>query len=253
MTSSTHRFRELHQTGLFVMPNPWDLGTTRLLAARGFSALATTSWGLAFSLGRSDYQVTREELVAHTAMIAGAVDLPINVDAERLFPNEPGGVATTVRMLAEAGAAGCSIEDSMPADRTIDPVEVAAEAVAIAAEAARETGLVLTARAENAFYGIGDIDETIARLQAYVAAGAEVAYAPGLTDANEIARVVNEVPAPVNVLTRANGPSVNELAALGVRRVSTGGGLCRIAIAAVEEALDDLLDGSAPQIAPSSD
>ncbi len=226
------------------MPNPWDVGTAKLLKARGFPALATTSWGLAFSLGRADYQVTRNELVAHTAQIVNAVDVPINVDGERLFPNDEGGIAATVRLLAEAGAAGCSIEDSNPGAGTIDPIDRATEAVAIAAEAAKETGLVLTARAENQWYGVTDLDDTIARLQAYVAAGAEVSYAPGLTDRSEIARVVNEVRAPVNVLSRSNGPSVAELASLGVRRVSTGGGLCRIAIGAVEEAIDDLLDGS---------
>lgn len=230
------------------MPNPWDLGTARLLEARGFPALATTSWGLAFSLGRSDYQVTRDELVAHTAEIADAVSVPINVDAEGLFPKDEGGVAATVRMLAKAGAAGCSIEDSNPATRTIIPIDVATEAVATAAAAAKETGLVLTARAENAFYGVADIDDTIARLQSYVAAGADVVYAPGLTDRGEIGRVVTEVGVPVNVLTRTDVPPITELAGLGVRRVSTGGGLCRIAIAAVEKAIDDLLGGSQPQI-----
>jgi 2-methylisocitrate lyase-like PEP mutase family enzyme len=246
MTSSSDRFRELHQQGLFVMPNPWDIGTAKLLAGRGFPALATTSWGLAFRLGRADYHVTRDELVAHTAEIAAAVEVPINVDGERLFPNDDGGIAGTVQLLAEAGAAGCSIEDSNPSAGTIDPIDLATEAVAFAAEAARATGLVLTARAENLWYGVTDLDDTIARLRAYVAAGADIAYAPGLTDPNEIARVVNEVPAPVNVLCRANGPSVAELAAIGVRRVSTGGGLCRTAIAAVEAAIDDLLDGSPP-------
>jgi 2-methylisocitrate lyase-like PEP mutase family enzyme len=230
------------------MPNPWDLGTARLLEARGFPALATTSWGLAFSLGRADYQVTREELVAHTGEIADAVSVPINVDAEGLFPNDEGGVAATVRMLAKAGAAGCSIEDSNPAARTIIPIDVATEAVATAAAAAREAGLVLTARAENAFYGVADIDDTIARLKSYVAAGADVVYAPGLTDRGEISRVVTEVGAPVNVLTRTDVPPITELAGLGVRRVSTGGGLCRIAIAAVEKAIEDLLGGSQPQI-----
>lgn len=248
MTQPTDRFRELHQSGLFVMPNPWDIGTARLLEARGFQALATTSWGFAFRLGRADYQVTRDELVAHTAEIAGAVKVPINVDAERLFPNDKGGIAATVRLLAEAGAAGCSIEDVDVDTRTIDPIEVATEAVAIAASAAKETGVVLTARAENQWYGAADLDDTIARLRSYIAAGAEVAYAPGLVDREEIARVVKEVGAPVNVLSRSGGPSIRELATLGVRRVSTGGGLARLAIAAVESAIDGLLDGSEPRI-----
>lgn len=230
------------------MPNPWDIGTAQLLEARGFPALATTSWGFAFRLGRADYQVTREELVAHTAEIAGAVTVPISVDAERLFPDDKGGIAATVRLLADAGAAGCSIEDSNPLARTIDPIDVATEAVATAAEAARETGLVLTARAENKWYGAADLDDTIIRLGAYVAAGAEVAYAPGLTDPDEIARVVKAVGAPINVLARPDGPSIRELASLGVRRVSTGGGLARLAIIAVEKAVDELLQGSEPLI-----
>jgi 2-methylisocitrate lyase-like PEP mutase family enzyme len=249
MSSATDRFRELHQSGLFVMPNPWDLGTAKLLESKGFLALATTSWGLAFSLGRADYGVTRDELVHHVREIARAIAVPLNVDSEGCFPQEEGGVGRTVELLAEAGAGGCSIEDYDPITRQMRPLEAATEAVAIAAAAAKETGIVLTARAENAFYGIGDLDETIERLRSYVQAGAEVAYAPGLTDPGDIARVVSEVGAPVNVLSRPNGPSVKDLAALGVRRVSTGGAICRLTIATIEKAIDDLLDGSDPRIA----
>jgi 2-methylisocitrate lyase-like PEP mutase family enzyme len=229
------RFRQLHAEGVFVMPNPWDLGSAKLLASMGFEALATTSAGLAWSLGKLDMQVTREELVAHVAQIAKATPLPLNVDSERCFPDEPGGVAETVRLLADAGAAGCSIEDYDPATDAIDPLEAAAERVAVAAGG---TPLVLTARAENHLHGIEDLDDTIARLVAYRDAGADVVYAPGLRDLDAIKRVVDEVGVPVNVLSLPNGPSVAELGAAGVRRVSTGGALARFAYGA-------LLDGAA--------
>ena len=184
------RFRALHADGIFVMPNPWDVGSAKLLASLGFEALATTSAGLAWSLGKLDMQVTREELVAHVARISAATTLPLNVDSERCFPDEPGGVGETVRLLADAGAAGCSIEDFDPATGAIEALEVAAERVAIAAAAAP---LVLTARAENHLHGVDDLDDTIARLQAYRDAGADVVCAPGLTDREAIARVVDEV------------------------------------------------------------
>jgi 2-methylisocitrate lyase-like PEP mutase family enzyme len=231
------RFRALHAGGIFVMPNPWDVGSAKLLAAMGFEALATTSAGLAWSLGKLDMQVTREELVAHVAQMAGATPLPLNVDSERCFPDEPGGVAETVRMLADAGAAGCSIEDFDPATGEIEALEVAAERVAIAAEAAP---LVLTARAENHLHGVEDLDDTIARLLAYRDAGADVVYAPGLADLGSIARVVEEVGVPVNVLSLPNGPSVSELGSVGVQRVSTGGALARSAYGALLTGAEEL-------------
>src|SRR4051794_38338744 len=175
------------------MPNPWDVGSARLLAAAGFEALATTSAGLALALGRLDRSVTRDELVAHVAELAAATDLPLNVDSERLYPDDPGGVAGTVRLLAEAGAAGGSVGDYDPAADRIEGVEVAAARVATAAEAAREAGLVLTARAENHISGVDDLDDTIARLAAYRDAGADAVYAPGLSDLAAIGRVVEEV------------------------------------------------------------
>ena len=187
MSDRQARFRALHADGIFVMPNPWDVGSAKLLASMGFEALATTSAGLAWSLGKLDMQVTRDELVAHVAQLAAATALPLNVDSERCFPDEPGGVAETVRMLAGAGAAGCSIEDYDPATDAIDSIELAAERVAIAAEAAP---LVLTARAENHLHGVDDLDDTIARLVAYRDAGADAVYAPGLADLGSIARVV---------------------------------------------------------------
>ena len=235
------RFRQLHERGLFVMPNPWDIGSARILASMGFPALATTSLGHAASLGKVDQTVTRDELLAHVATISSAVDLPLNVDAERCFADDPAGVAETVSALAEAGAAGCSIEDYDPANGAIDDVAVAAERVAAAAEAAHRHGVLLTARAENALYGIDDIDDTVARLRAYREAGADVLYAPRLTDTEDIRRVVQATDAPVNVLAMRHGPSVPKLAELGVRRVSTGGPLARAAYGALRRAAEELL------------
>ena len=225
-------FRELHEREqLFVMPNPWDVGSAKLLASLGFEALATTSAGFAWSLGKVDTTVTRDELVAHVRALAAATPLPLNVDSERCYPDDPGGVAETVRLLAEAGAAGCSIEDYDPAGDAIDDVEVAAVRVREAAEAKGD--LVLTARAENHLHGVDDLDDTIARLMAYRDAGADVVYAPGLADLEQIAAVVEAVGVPVNVLALPHGPSVTELASVGVRRVSTGGSLARAAYGAL--------------------
>src|SRR5687768_16103727 len=163
------RFAELHAADrLFVMPNPWDVGSARFLAACGFEALATTSAGFAWALGKHDQTVTRDELVAHVAELAAATDLPLNVDSERCYPDEPGGVAETVALLAGAGAAGFSIEDYDPAKNGMDDVGAAAERVAEAAEACRRLPepMLLTARAENHIRGVQDLDDTIARLLA---------------------------------------------------------------------------------------
>jgi 2-methylisocitrate lyase-like PEP mutase family enzyme len=232
-------FRELHEREqLFVMPNPWDVGSARLLASLGFEALATTSAGFAWSLGKMDTTVTRDELVAHVRALAAATPLPLNVDSERCFPDDPGGVAETVRLLGDAGAAGFSIEDYDPARDAIDDVEVAAERVRVAAEAKGD--LVLTARAENHLHGVDALDDTIARLVAYRDAGADVVYAPGLTELEQIASVVEAVGVPVNVLALPNGPSVAELSSVGVRRVSTGGALARAAYGTLLTAAQEL-------------
>jgi 2-methylisocitrate lyase-like PEP mutase family enzyme len=236
------QFRELHASGLFVMPNPWDVGSARLLAALGFPALATTSSGHAATLGRLDQHVARDELLTHAGTLAAAVEVPLNVDAERCFAEDPDGVADTVRLIALTGAAGCSIEDYDPALGAIDPVDHAVERVAAAAGAARPHGLVLTARAENHLYGVDDLDDTIARLQAYRDAGAEVVYAPGLVDLADIAQVVRDVGVAVNVLALADGPSTSELAQVGVRRVSTGGALLKAAYGTLVRAGRELLD-----------
>lgn len=235
-------FRELHAEGLFVMPNPWDVGSARLLSSLGFPALATTSSGHAASLGRLDQQVGRDELLEHAAAIVAAVDVPVNVDSERCFADDPEGVAETVRLIARTGAAGCSIEDYDPSDGTIEPIEVSVERVAAAARAAREEGLVLTARAENHLYGLGGLDDTIARLSAYRDAGADVVYAPGLVDLDQIGRLVREVGGPVNVLARPSGPPIAELASVGVRRVSTGGALAGAAYGALVLGARELLE-----------
>jgi 2-methylisocitrate lyase-like PEP mutase family enzyme len=238
------RFRDLHeQDGLFVMPNPWDAGSARLLAWCGFEALATTSAGFAWTLGREDQSVTRDELVEHVERLSAAADLPLNVDSERLFADDPAGVAETVRLLGQAGAAGCSIEDYDPATGGIDAVERAAERVAAAAAAAHEGDpMVLTARAENHLHGVDDLDDTIARLVAYREAGADCLYAPGLVRADDIRAVVAAVGAPVNVLALPSAPPVTELRALGVRRVSTGSLLAGAAYAAMLAGARELRD-----------
>lgn len=245
MTSGTdqrERFRALHISGFFVMPNPWDVGSARLLASLGFPALATTSSGHAATLGRLDQRVTHDEMLAHAEQLASAVDVPLNVDSERCFADDPAGVATTVELIARTGAAGCSIEDYDPVAGRLDPLDVAIERVAAAADAAHTHGLVLTARAENHLYGVDDLDDTITRLRAYRDAGADVVYAPGLVDIGDIARLVRDVNTAVNVLALPNGPSTSELAAAGVRRVSTGGALSKAAYGALMRAAQELLD-----------
>jgi 2-methylisocitrate lyase-like PEP mutase family enzyme len=241
MTAVRERFRELHEAGTFIMPNPWDAGSARLLASLGFPALATTSSGFAATLGKQDQQVTRDELVAHVAALTAAVQIPLNVDAERCFADTAAGIRETVDLLAAAGAAGLSIEDYDPATDRIETLEAGAERVAAAAKACARHGIVLTARAENLLYGHDDLDDTVARLRAYREAGADVVFAPGLRTPEQIARVVAEVPAPVNVLTVPGAPAVPEMASLGVRRVSTGGALAWAAYGAMRDAARELL------------
>jgi uncharacterized protein YceH (UPF0502 family) len=236
------QFHALHESGIFTMPNPWDVGSALMMQELGFEALATTSSGFAGTLGKEDQEVTRDELVAHVAQLTSKLRIPLNVDSERLYPEESGGITETVRMLAEAGASGCSIEDYNPTTRTIDPINAAAEAVAEAAAACESHGLVLTARAENHLYGLGDLDDTIIRLNAYQAQGPHVLYAPGSADATEIGIIADSVELPVNVLARAHGPSIPELGELGVRRVSTGGALYGATMRTLRGAAQELLD-----------
>jgi len=229
------------------MPNPWDVGSARLLETSGFEALATTSAGFAWSIGKLDQSVTREELVTHVAGLVDATSVPLNVDSERCYPDDPGGVAETVALLAEVGAAGLSIEDYDPASGAMDDVAVSAQRVAEVAEAAHRLAdpMVVTGRAENHIRGVDDLDDTIARLMAYRDAGADAVYAPGLSDLDQIADVVEAVGIPVNVLALPGGPSIAELASVGVRRVSTGSLLAGAAYAALIAAEQELLiDGT---------
>lgn len=236
------RFRALHAQGTFVMPNPHDVGAARILTAIGFPALATTSSGFAMSLGRFDATVTRDELVAHVTAICASTDAPVNVDSERCYPGDPGGVEATIEMLAAAGAAGCSLEDFNPVAGHIEPLADAVETIRRAAQAAARVGIVLTARAENHIRGVDDFEDTLARLVAYREAGAEVVYAPGLVDLGLIRRVVDETNAPVNVLQLPGGPSVAELADAGVRRISLGSVLSNVAYGAFAVAAQRLFD-----------
>jgi 2-methylisocitrate lyase-like PEP mutase family enzyme len=242
------RFKELHaREHLFVMPNPWDTGSARLLESLGFEALATTSAGFAWSIGKLDQQVSRDELLAHVASLVEVTTVPLNVDSERCYPDDPGGVAETVTLLADAGASGFSIEDYDPASDRIDDVSVSAERVALAADAAHGLAepMVLTARAENHIRGVDDLDDTIARLVAYRDAGADAVYAPGLSDLEQIAAVVEAVGVPVNVLALPGGPATSKLASVGVRRVSIGAALAGAAYGAlVSGARELLVDGT---------
>ncbi len=235
-------FRALHAAGTFILPNPWDRGSARILEDLGFRTLATTSAGLARSIGKEDQEVTRDELLSHVTQLTSVLQVPLNVDSERLYPDDPGGIPETVRLLARAGAAGCSIEDYDPGAASVIALGEAVDAVATAAAACAEHGLVLTARAENHLYGVGDIDDTIERLACFAEAGAEVVYAPGLTVPSDIGRVVSETGRPVNVLAMADGPSVPDLADLGVRRVSTGARLHTAAYRCLAMGAGELMD-----------
>jgi 2-methylisocitrate lyase-like PEP mutase family enzyme len=243
------RFHDLHADGCFVLPNPWDAGSARILASLGFSALATTSSGHAATLGRQDQHVTLEELAGHAAALVAAVDVPLNVDAEHGFADRPEGLAATVDRLASTGAAGFSIEDFDPAAGRLHPLDEATARVAAAAEANRRHGLVFTARAENHLHGVDDLADTIRRLEAYRDVGADVAYAPGLVDLADITRVVTEVGIPVNVLARPGGPPVAALADAGVRRVSTGGALAFAAYGELVRAATELRDAGTSEYA----
>ena len=216
-------FLSLHRgPAPLVIPNPWDVGSAKVLVAMGFEALATTSGGFAATLGRVDGSVRRDEAVAHAAAIVAAVDVPVSADFENCFADEPAGVAETVELGIEAGLAGCSVEDW--SGSSIYEVDHAAERVAAAAEVAHRgpVRLVLTGRAENHIHDRPDLADTIARLQRYQEAGADVLFAPGVIDPDDLRQLSREVDRPVNVVARPGCPSVAELAALGVRRVSVG-------------------------------
>ena len=239
-------FRRLHSSGCFVMPNPWDAGSARALESLGFPALATTSAGFAWTLGRPDNEVTLDQVLEHLIAVAGAVALPVNADFEGGFATEPQQVAEHVRLAASTGIAGLSIEDSTGNSTaplhdfalSVERVRAAREAIDTSA-----TGIVLTGRSEGFVVGRPDIDETIRRLQAYAEAGADCLYAPRVTSAEQISAIVAAVaPKPVNLLINAPFMTVADAAGLGVRRISVGGTLARTAWKGFLEAATELAD-----------
>jgi len=235
------QFRKLHEGEPFVIPNPWDAGSARMLESLGFGALATTSSGFAFTLGKLDGEVTLDEVAAHVRALDEATALPVSVDLENGYGAEPEAAARAVEVAAEAGAAGGSIEDWDRDGRSIYEREHAVERVRAAVEAARPSGFVLTARAENLIRGNDDLDDTIARLQAYEAAGADVLYAPGLRTVEQVRAVCSAVSKPVNVLARPD-LTFAELAEAGAQRVSVGGGLAWVAAQALADAATAIRD-----------
>jgi 2-methylisocitrate lyase-like PEP mutase family enzyme len=234
-------FRDLHKTP-FILPNPWDAGSAKILASMGFSALATTSAGFANALGRLDGGITRDEAIAHAALIDQATPLPVNADLENGFGDEPSAAAETISRALDTGIAGGSIEDF--GNGAIYPADLAIERIRAAVETNRQSDspLVLTARAENHIRGNPDLADTIARLQGYQEAGADVLYAPGLTSIDDIRSVISSVERPVNILVMPGGPTIPELFEAGAIRVSTGSAISMAAQSALVEAAKELLD-----------
>jgi len=236
-------FLELHHSDTpLLMPNAWDAGSARILESLGFAALATTSSGFAATLGRLDGQVTRDEAVAHGGALSAAVGVPVSADLENCFADDPGGVAESIRLAVAAGLSGGSVEDYSGSE--IYDAGLSRERVAAAADAAHsgDVHFVLTARAENHIRGRTDLADTIARLQSYQAAGADVLFAPGISDLADVRRVVSSVDLPVNVLAGPNAPPVAELAAAGVKRISVGGSFAYAAYGALADAGRELLE-----------
>ncbi len=243
--SSYDEFLALHVKGHpLLLANAWDVGTAKAFAFLGYQAIATTSAGHAAVLGRLDGAVTRDQAIAHAAELSAATPLPVNADLENCFADDPAGVAETIRLATAAGIAGGSVEDFNPTEQAIYDLGLATERVAAAADAAHSgpDKFVLTARAENHIRGVTDLGDTIARLQAYQEAGADVLYAPGLTSADDIVSVVSSVDRPVNVLALPGVPPVAELAAIGVGRISVGSGFSLVAYGAVATAAKELLE-----------
>jgi 2-methylisocitrate lyase-like PEP mutase family enzyme len=236
-------FCALHERpGSFILPNPWNVGTALLLAQAGFEALATSSAGYASSIGKPDHAIERDEMLAHCASLAGATELPVSGDLGNGFGTTAGDVAETIRQAATAGLVGASIEDAPPdADAAPYALAVAVERVRAAVAAARELPFpfTLTARAENHLRGCTDLADTIERLRAYQAAGADVLYAPGLVSLDDVAAIVSAVDRPVNVLATA-AFSVHELSRLGAKRISVGSALERAAMATVADAASEM-------------
>ena len=235
MSTATDRFRQLHESGCFVLPNPWDIGSARLLVHLGFPALATTSSGFAWTTGRRDNHITLDDALAHFRAIAGAVHVPVNADFEGGFAIEPDDVATNVTAAVETGVAGLSIEDSTgDKDNPLFDFDLAVRRIEAAREAIDRsgTGVLLTARSEGFIAGRPDLGETIRRLKAFAAAGADCLYAPGLRSLSDVKTVIDATaPKPFNLLASAftDGTTVADMAAAGVRRISVGGALARTA------------------------
>lgn len=244
-------FQSLHQTGTFVIPNPWDTGSARMMAALGAKALATTSAGFAFTLGRPDMgTVTRDEALAHAETLIAATDLPVSGDFENGFGDDPDTVAETVRFAAEAGLSGCSIEDTMMVSgNPAYGFDLAVERIKAGAAAARALGrpFVFCARADGVMNGVYDLDEGIARIQAFEAAGADLLYVPVPPGVAELKRIVNAVKRPVNALAAGElrSETVASLSAIGVRRISLGSQLARVTHAAIRDCMNGIIrDGS---------
>ncbi len=241
-------FRALHDgPGTFIIPNPWDVGSARILAGLGFQALATSSAAAASAVGRRDHGLTRNEAMAHSRLIVEATDLPVSADLEKGFGDAPADVAETVRLAAEVGLVGCTIEDATgDPNRPLYDSGVAVERIAAAAEAARALSFpfILTARAHNFLFAAPSLDETIRRLQAYEKAGADVLFAPGLPDLAAVRAVCEAVSKPVNFMAgiKAKSFSVGELAAAGVRRISLATSLYRAAMTGLLEAAREVMD-----------
>ncbi|MGH7286763.1 MAG: isocitrate lyase/PEP mutase family protein [Myxococcota bacterium] len=246
MHSRISEFRRLHEAGCFVIPNPWDRGSAIFLERLGFQALATTSAGLAWSSGRPDNAVTLEQVLAHLEEIASAVRVPVNADFEGGFAKEPAGVAATVARALRTGVAGLSIEDSTgDVQHPLFEFRLAVERIEAARAAIDESGsgVLLTGRSEGFVAGRPDLDETIRRLEAYAAAGADVLFAPGLRSKEDVSALVKAVaPRPVNLLVAGNWFTLAEAAALGVRRISVGGALARAAWSGFVKAARDIAE-----------
>jgi 2-methylisocitrate lyase-like PEP mutase family enzyme len=240
-------FRRLHESGCFVMPNPWDVGSARVLEQLGFPALASTSAGLAWSMGRPDIEVTLDQTLVHLAAVVDAVDVPVNADFQGGYAVEPQGVHANVTLAVATGVAGLSIEDSSddPAEPLLD-IDLAVDRIHAARQAIDESksGVVLTGRSEGFVVGRPDIDETLKRLRAYAEAGADCLYAPRVTDVQHIEAIVAAAaPKPVNLLINAPFLTVPDVAALGVRRISVGGTLARTAWAGFLAAAREITEG----------
>ncbi len=244
VTDKRKNFRKLHESGCFVIPNPWNVGTARYLQGLGFKALATTSSGFAHAQGFADGDLTRDQVLAHFREIAEAADVPVNADFENGFADDPAGVAANVKLCVETGVAGLSIEDFTGDEANpLCDFDLAVARVRAAREAIGNSGVLLTGRSEGFIHGRPDMDETLRRLQAYAEAGADCLYAPGIKTREQIETVVKAVaPKPVNILMSTAGFTAKEVAAMGVRRISVGGALARVAMHAFIKAAREIAE-----------